>query len=192
MQNEISSLTRRRGQLEDELLEAMVYGEDAETTLTSRQEALFEIDAQWQAEQAAFRQELSELEVNHKKLMAQTRQFSSFIDEHVLWIRSADTLRPRDATLALRALFGLGQPGQWLEAASSCGLDAVQHAASNGPGGRASRQEQARMGMARRMARSVPNDASRRGIRRGRRDPWSNGRWVSGAVEGAVAPLLDD
>lgn len=62
MQEEIASLKRRRGVLEDELLEAMVYGEEAQTTLEACRTTLASTEAHWEADQAALEQELSELE----------------------------------------------------------------------------------------------------------------------------------
>ncbi len=62
IQEELASLKRRRQSLEDELLEAMVYGEEAEATVKERQATLTNIETQWEAEQAALKQELSQLE----------------------------------------------------------------------------------------------------------------------------------
>ena len=62
IQEEIASLKRRRRALEDELLEAMVYGEEAEATAEERHAALTNIETKWETEQAALKQELSQLE----------------------------------------------------------------------------------------------------------------------------------
>jgi len=70
IQEEIASLKRRRQSLEDELLEAMVYGEEAEATAEQCRAALTNIEATWEAEQTALKQELSQLETR----MAQVRE----------------------------------------------------------------------------------------------------------------------
>ena len=44
----------------------------------------------------AYLVDLSELEVGNRRLIAEIDQFADFIDEHVLWIRSADALRLHD------------------------------------------------------------------------------------------------
>jgi hypothetical protein len=62
IQSEIASLKRRRGSLEDELLEAMVYGEEAETMVLECQTTLTNTQAHWQADQEALSEELAELE----------------------------------------------------------------------------------------------------------------------------------
>jgi predicted nucleic acid-binding Zn-ribbon protein len=62
LQENVASLKRRRGTLEDELLEAMIGSDEAETTLTERRAELTDVEAHWQAHQAALKDELSELE----------------------------------------------------------------------------------------------------------------------------------
>lgn len=62
LQEEVASLKRRRGALEDELLEAMVYGEEAEADLETCSEALDDAEAHWQADQAALKSDLGQLE----------------------------------------------------------------------------------------------------------------------------------
>jgi predicted nucleic acid-binding Zn-ribbon protein len=62
MQEEIASLKRRRSDLEDELLEAMVYGEEAGERLNHRRTTLNEMESEWQARQDALIEELSQLE----------------------------------------------------------------------------------------------------------------------------------
>jgi predicted nucleic acid-binding Zn-ribbon protein len=72
IQDEIASLKRRCSALEDELLEAMVYGEEAEASLETCRTRLADIEAQWQNEQTALTEELSELEA--KLLDAQDKR----------------------------------------------------------------------------------------------------------------------
>ena len=62
IQSEITSLKRRQGNLEDALLEAMVYGEEAEATVETCRATLMKTEARWQSDQSGFEQTLSELE----------------------------------------------------------------------------------------------------------------------------------
>jgi predicted nucleic acid-binding Zn-ribbon protein len=62
IQSEVASLKRRRATLEDKLLEAMVYGDEAETTTVDCQTTLTNTQADWQADQDALNEELAELE----------------------------------------------------------------------------------------------------------------------------------
>ena len=62
IQEEIASLKRRCETLEDELLEAMVYGEEAEATLEECRLRLAKVKTQWQAEQTALTEEFGALE----------------------------------------------------------------------------------------------------------------------------------
>jgi predicted nucleic acid-binding Zn-ribbon protein len=62
IQDEIASLKRRCNALEDELLEAMVYSEEAEASLETCRTLLADTEAKWHTEQAALTEELSELE----------------------------------------------------------------------------------------------------------------------------------
>jgi len=83
IQREIASLKRRRGSLEDELLEAMVYGEEAEAELAACRATLTETEARWQTDQAALKTELSELETrleNARDEREQSRQTTAADD----------------------------------------------------------------------------------------------------------------
>ncbi len=62
LQDEITSLKRRCSALEDQLLEAMVYSEEAQATLATCRAALADTEASWQEAQSALKSELSELE----------------------------------------------------------------------------------------------------------------------------------
>jgi predicted nucleic acid-binding Zn-ribbon protein len=62
IQDEIASLKRRCSDLEDELLEAMVYSEEAAASLETCRTLLADTEAQWQKEQATLNAELSELD----------------------------------------------------------------------------------------------------------------------------------
>jgi predicted nucleic acid-binding Zn-ribbon protein len=74
MQEEIASLSRRRGVLEDELLEAMVYTDDAEATLTLCQKTLDNTESQWQSTQAALNTEMYELQARLATAQAERAQ----------------------------------------------------------------------------------------------------------------------
>jgi predicted nucleic acid-binding Zn-ribbon protein len=52
LQAEVAALRRRQQKLEDDLLEAMIGREEAETTQTRAQEHLDEVEAHWSAQQA--------------------------------------------------------------------------------------------------------------------------------------------
>ncbi len=62
LQENAASLKRRRAALEDEMLEAMIYSEEAETSLREHIAALDDVEAQWQTDQAALKDELGALE----------------------------------------------------------------------------------------------------------------------------------
>ena len=69
---------------------------------------------------------LSELEIGSHKLVAKTEEFAGYIDERVLWVRSADALGPGCVTDAAGGLLGLAQPGPWIELSRQCGLDVIR------------------------------------------------------------------
>jgi predicted nucleic acid-binding Zn-ribbon protein len=102
MQSENVSLKRRRGQLEDELLEAMVYGEEAEATLEARRETLSSTEAKWQAEQAALGQELRELEARLAFVRDEREQARNTIATEELALY--DKVRARFGSIAVTTL----------------------------------------------------------------------------------------
>lgn len=61
LQQEIDSLGRRRAALEDELLEAMIMIEEAEAEKEAADQALADIEAEWERSQAKLKQEQNEL-----------------------------------------------------------------------------------------------------------------------------------
>ena len=61
-QNEVSYLKRRRGQLEDRQLEAMVEVEEHEAEVDSKKASLAQIEAEWTQTQERLTEERSELE----------------------------------------------------------------------------------------------------------------------------------
>jgi predicted nucleic acid-binding Zn-ribbon protein len=80
MQSEIASLKRRRAALEDELLEALVYGDEAEAALEDCRAALDDIETNWRADQAALKNELSQLETRLDALREEREQLRRSID----------------------------------------------------------------------------------------------------------------
>jgi predicted nucleic acid-binding Zn-ribbon protein len=61
LQQEIDSLGRRRATLEDKLLEAMIMIEEAEAEKEAADEALADIESEWEQSQARLKQEQDEL-----------------------------------------------------------------------------------------------------------------------------------
>ena len=73
LQQEIESLGRRKAALEDEVLEALVMVEDAETEKTAADEALVTAVSDWENQSAHLKAEQNELALSLHKLM-QTRK----------------------------------------------------------------------------------------------------------------------
>jgi potassium efflux system protein len=70
--------------------------------------------------------ELSELEVENRKLMTSSQEFADYIGEHVLWIRSCEPLRLGVAADAAKGVLRIVNPRCWLEVANTCGFDALR------------------------------------------------------------------
>jgi potassium efflux system protein len=62
----------------------------------------------------AYIKELSELEFSSRKLLEQTEQFTAFIDQHVLWIRSSEPLGHQDVRRAAMGLSNLFDARLWV------------------------------------------------------------------------------
>jgi potassium-dependent mechanosensitive channel len=60
--------------------------------------------------------DLSNLEVNTRRLLLQVHEFAGYIDERILWIRSTEPLSLRTLTLAREQLKKLAAPAVWNEA----------------------------------------------------------------------------
>jgi potassium-dependent mechanosensitive channel len=60
--------------------------------------------------------DLSNLEVNTRRLLLQVDEFAGYIDERILWIRSTEPLSLRTLTLAREQLKKLAAPAVWNEA----------------------------------------------------------------------------
>jgi len=102
IQNEIAALKRRCQSLEDELLEAMVSGEEAAAALEARRAAQDEIEAGWQTSQATLRKELSALEARLVKARAEREHTRRSIQPDDLAFY--DKVRARFGTVAVTTL----------------------------------------------------------------------------------------
>ena len=95
IQSEITSLKRRQGKLEDALLEAMVYGEEAEAAVDTCRAIWTDTEAQWQSDQSASRKELDALEARSAEAQEERSEMRQSI--------AADELKVYDK---VRARFG--------------------------------------------------------------------------------------
>ncbi len=102
MQEEVASLRRRCTDLEDKLLEAMVCSEDAEVELGTCRETLVDIESQWQSNQKALTDELSELETRLENARQERQQLRPTIaaDDLALY----DKLRARHGSITVTTL----------------------------------------------------------------------------------------
>ena len=99
LQHEVEALGRRRGVLEDEVLEAMIMLEDAQAELDSAQKSLSEIEAEWEKSQASLQVEQNELAVELHKLMAEREAQKDRIDSKAL--DQYESIRARKNGLAV-------------------------------------------------------------------------------------------
>ena len=102
LQEKIASLKRQHGAVEDNLLEAMVYSEEAEATLEKRHTALTDTETRWRADQATFREELNELETRLAVAQDERDQLRQIIvsDDLALY----DYTRSRHGAIAVTTL----------------------------------------------------------------------------------------
>jgi predicted nucleic acid-binding Zn-ribbon protein len=135
IQAEVASLNRRRRELEDKLLEAMVYSEEAESMLKMRDETLSATKNRWQADQEALQQELDELNAQLQVTQDERDRLRQRIapDELALY----DSVRARLGSVAVATLrdgvcgfcavapsstkFGRIRSGRELQKCSNCG-----------------------------------------------------------------------
>lgn len=73
LQSSIESLGRQRAALEDDILEAMIMIEDAETEKAAADEALQTIQAEWEQSQGSLKKEQNELALRVHELMGQRK-----------------------------------------------------------------------------------------------------------------------
>lgn len=69
---------------------------------------------------------LTELEIDNRKLIAETKEVTDYVNERVLWVRSADMLGPRSVTELFAGLLHLAQPKLWLELSKQAGREAIR------------------------------------------------------------------
>lgn len=84
LQLSLDSLGRQRGNLEDELLEAMIMVDDTAAANEAAAAAWQEIETTWQQEQARLQQEQGELVARIKKLQQNRQQQITMIDADLL------------------------------------------------------------------------------------------------------------
>jgi len=70
---------------------------------------------------------LTKLEIGNRQLIRQTNEFSAFIDEHVLWIRSADRFGKAELAATGQGLTEILSTRAWLSLARHSGLDTFRH-----------------------------------------------------------------
>jgi predicted nucleic acid-binding Zn-ribbon protein len=102
IQNEIAYLKRRRAELEDELLEAMLQAEAAEERVETRSEALVRIEADWQDQQKQLREELNQLETRLAQAEEERKQLRQSI--HPEDVALYDKIRSRHGPIAVAVL----------------------------------------------------------------------------------------
>ncbi|MCA9935860.1 MAG: hypothetical protein H6662_12190 [Ardenticatenaceae bacterium] len=102
LQHEIASLGRRRGALEDEILEAMIMIEDAETEKAEADEQLAAITAHWEKSQAHLKKEQNELALRLHTLNEQRKQLAPRID--ATQVAQYEQLRQKKHGLAVAGL----------------------------------------------------------------------------------------
>jgi len=79
------------------------------------------------SDQDTYIRDLSELELWAGKLIAARDEFADYMDEHVLWIRSAEALKLADFPAALRASAVLAHPRHWIGLARQLRDDVPRH-----------------------------------------------------------------
>ena len=83
-QEEVQYLKRRKGGLEDQVLEIMIEVEDSETSVTEQRERLARLEAEWQETQAQLSVEQSELAIRLSQLKAKRAKLQKTIEAHDL------------------------------------------------------------------------------------------------------------
>jgi len=71
------------------------------------------------ADYSTYFAELVDLDVSQRNLLAQTQTFARYIEENILWTRSANLLMPGDVLTAGQAFAWLAEPGNWAAMARS-------------------------------------------------------------------------
>ncbi|MCB8985780.1 MAG: hypothetical protein H6659_18270 [Ardenticatenaceae bacterium] len=104
LQHEIEALGRRRSALEDEILEAMVLVEDAETEKVVAEKSLTAVESRWQQSTAVLRKEQQELALRLHKLMGEREKQAALLSPESR--AQYDTLAKRKNGVAVAGLRG--------------------------------------------------------------------------------------
>jgi len=104
LQREIEALGRRRAALEDEILEAMVQVEDAETEKTAAEKSLTAVETRWRQNTAVLQKEQQELALRLHRLMGDREKQAALLtpDSRAQY----DTLAQRKGHVAVAGLKG--------------------------------------------------------------------------------------
>ena len=102
LQNKVQALGRRRGVLEDEILEAMIMIEDAQTEMDTAAKSLAEIQVGWEKVQANLKLEQNELALRLHELMGARQGKLPLIDEPLL--ADYEQLKTRKSGVAVAGL----------------------------------------------------------------------------------------
>jgi uncharacterized protein len=84
LQHEVHALGRRRAELEDEVLEAMILLEDAQAELGAAESELADIETAWKKNQASLNAEQNELALDLHGLMAERERYAERIEPAAL------------------------------------------------------------------------------------------------------------
>lgn len=104
LQKEVESLGRRRSDLEDDILEAMIMVEEAQAEKTAADEALAELEAEWEQRVAGLKSEQNELALRLNTLNQLRQKQVALISPELL--SEYEQLRQRRGGLAVAALRG--------------------------------------------------------------------------------------
>ena len=73
-------------------------------------------------DQETYLEKLNELDLANQALRAEVKTFREYLDQRVLWMRSGETLQPKDIRQAAHGLLTLANPTRWTEVARvACG-----------------------------------------------------------------------
>jgi uncharacterized protein len=119
MQNELVSLRRRQGQLEDDMLEAMVHSDEGQVAVDEAQRVLDQAQATWNGSQSDLVAEKERLEKELTDLAGQRKQAAAAVEATAL--AKYEALRPKKRGQAVALLQG-----------NSCMLCGVEQTSSIG------------------------------------------------------------
>ncbi len=81
------------------------------------------------ADQNTYLRDLNELELVNQALTEQVEEFRLFLDQRIMWIRSAERMTIRDIREAGQGLMILVSPGRWIEVLKVGGIDLLRRPA---------------------------------------------------------------